>query len=160
MIDINDDFLKDLRSFERKSIFDIDTSYHYGRNALRALHIPTTLITKDDTGWLPCIGITKEKSMSGYIVAGIRVIDKSNQGINIPVPLYCDDMMKKYSDLRYKLRNTTGLMITFPELLVLASPNPYREIFLQATDFKIKREKKDICLPEDIGDDLLCLDNL
>lgn len=127
------EYIRDLPLDQRKALQS--SSFDY-RNRMSSLPVATSTISNDGTSWLHCVSAEKVKTKQGH-VARIRVIRHPYGGVNITVPLNCKELDFKFHDLRYQVRNTDTVMITFPELYVCGSPSRF-EVYLKAYDFKIK----------------------
>ena len=121
-------YVCDLSSVEKELL----AKTRYNQLRLKQLTIPTSAISKDYAGWLHAVEASKDKD---HII--IRVISNQNRGVNIHVPLTSDVDARyaKYRDLRYQIRNTEKVLITFPELTIFSTRQG--ELFLMADDFKI-----------------------
>jgi hypothetical protein len=112
------------------------------------IRIPVNTLTKDGSDWFHAVEIVKEKTKKNDEVIRIRVITKDHGGINVMIPLSGSaDLYKKYRDLRFLIRNTDYVSVTFPNIYVKKSPFG-KQLFLFAYDFKV-------CKPEEPATELL-----
>lgn len=107
-------------------------SVFYSRLPVNTLAIPPEAISQDGTQWLHCVEAIRDDNL-----LRIRVITNTYRGISVTVPMRSDDMRLKYLDLRFQVRNSDCVLVTFPKLFVRASPHGSREMYLTARDFKI-----------------------
>lgn len=125
------DFLKDLDD-STKSLFQ-QSGRFLSRLPLCILSIPPSALSPDGSKWLHCVEAKKEKEF-----LRIRVIIKEHRGATITI--HCDsmEMYYKYIDLRFQVRNSDYVAVTFPEIYVGTSPHMARELYLTANDFKLR----------------------
>ena len=101
------------------------------RLAFVTLAIEPSQLSVDGSEWLHVVEATKRKN---YIV--IRVITNTYRGLNIWIPNITDTLYAKYLDLRFQIRNSEKVLITFPELYIRSSGYK-NELLLRANDFKL-----------------------
>ena len=124
--------------------YDIDIDYDLehdvkfcSRLPLRIIEIPPESISPDDTPWLHCVEVTKDKIDANSSLIRIRVITNTHRGVNINIRCSSPLMNLKYRDLRFQVRNSDRVLVTFPELFITASKFDDRELYFTANDFKV-----------------------
>lgn len=102
------------------------------RLPLHVLPIPVNAISPDGSQWLHCVEARME---SGLL--RIRVIIKNHRGVTVTVYSDCPEIYDKYRDLRFLIRNSHYVAITFPEIYVSRSKYMASELYLTANDFRL-----------------------
>lgn len=143
---LTDSYLKD---YESPLTSDLESRLRYSsRMALKVLQVPPEAISPDGKEWLHCVEVTKDKISKTSSLIRIRVITNTHRGVNITVRCNSPLMNMKYLDLRFQVRNSDEVWVTFPELYITASHLGNRELYLTATDFKIyKSETSNVPTP-------------
>ena len=109
-----------------------DNSYFLARLPVNTLEIPPSAISPDGTQWLHCVEAVKQDDK-----LRLRIITNTHRGINVTIPCTTLDMHYKYCDLRFQVRHSERVMITFPKIFIRSSLHRGNEIYLLAYDFKI-----------------------
>jgi len=130
---VSEQYLSDLDTQTRSML---QQGFYNSRLSFRVLNIPPTAISADGSEWLHCVEAIKEK-IDNHHVMRLRVITNTHRGVTITIPVNGKDMNMKYLDLRFKIRNTDTVLVTFPELFVTTSRRVCNELYLRANDFKI-----------------------
>lgn len=104
----------------------------YNRFPLRALPISPDNLSVDGSEWLQTVDAVKVNKE----LIRIRVITKEQRGVNVTIPCISKTLYEKYLDLRFQIRNSGKVLITFPELYIRASGYK-NELYLVAHDFKV-----------------------
>lgn len=130
---VSEQYLSDLDTQTRSQLKQ--GSYN-SRLSFRSLSIPPTAISTDGSEWLHCVEAIKEKIENRHVMR-LRVITNTHRGVTITIPIYGQDMNLKYLDLRFKIRNSDTVLVTFPDIFVTASRRVCNELYLRANDFKI-----------------------
>lgn len=107
------------------------------RLPLTTLPISLEDLTPDGSVWFHVVDAFADVTRTKQKVIRLRVITNSHRGVNVTIPSN-SILHQKYRDLRFQIRNTDYVMITFPELYVMGSPF-HHELCLRAYDFKIKQ---------------------
>ncbi len=138
---IRDSYIKD---FDMDIPYDLERDTRFdSRLPLHVLEIPPEAISPDGTKWLHCVEVTKNKVDTDIYLIRIRVITNTHRGINISVRCDSPLMNLKYLDLRFQVRNSDRILVTFPQLFVSSSCQENRELYLRANDFKIFKPMTD-----------------
>jgi len=101
------------------------------RLAFTVLPIPPSVLSTDGTEWLHAVEATKKDKK-----ICIRVITNTYRGINVWIPITSETLYLKYHDLRFQIRNSDKILVTFPELFIRSSGYK-NELLLIANDFKV-----------------------
>lgn len=131
-----DNFALDLDE-EAKEVMNMPWHFH-SRLPLCFLSIPSSSISPDGTEWLHCVEAEKQKNF-----IRIRVITKSQRGVTVTVYSETTALYYKYLDLRFQVRNSDRVMITFPAIYVQASPCVAKELYLTANDFRLPTPQRE-----------------
>lgn len=124
----------------------LDTSY-----PLYELPIDIRSISLDKSIWLHAVE-ARQKHKNNNSIINIRVIININgadRGINVLIPNCHKNkaLELKFLDLRFQIRNSDYVRITFPELFVKSLINR-KDLYLWAYDFKIEKpEQADLPFP-------------
>lgn len=135
MNNIRYEFAKDINTKTLASYGRLDT-----RQPLCTLPISAKDLTPDGSQWFHAVDAYADTKTTGQRVIRIRVITKYHRGVNITIPR-TDILYQKFRDLRYLIRNSDYVQVSFPNLFVMGSPLRH-ELHLRAYDFKV-------CLPDD-----------
>lgn len=106
--------------------------HRYNRLKLKTIPISPKELSFDDTEYLHAVEAIK---IDKYSIR-IRVITNTYRGVNITIPYISETLYHKYLDLRFQIRNTDKVLITFPEIYITGSSRQ-GELFLLAYDFKL-----------------------
>lgn len=101
------------------------------------LSVPPEILSPDGSVWLHAVEALKTNHKVYSSVLRVRVITNTHRGVTVTVPILTRTMYLKYLDLRFRIRNSDLVLITFPELYVSGSPYNKKEIYLNASDFKV-----------------------
>lgn len=112
--------------------YSYEKSYFLSRLSVNTIEIKPSAISPDSTQWLHCVEATRRGDL-----LRLRIITNQHRGINVTVPCTTEAMYYKYCDLRYQVRNSERVTITFPALFAKASSHRRNELYLLAYDFKI-----------------------
>jgi len=107
------------------------------RLPLCTLPISSKDLTPDGSEWFHVVDAFSDITATKQKVIRLRVITNSHRGVNVTIPS-SDILHQKYLDLRFQIRNTDYVLISFSELYVMGSPS-HHELCLRAYDFKIKQ---------------------
>lgn len=130
------DFLKD------SPVYSYDKSYFASRLSVNTIELKPSAISPDGTQWLHCVEAIRHGDK-----LRLRIITNKHRGINVTIPYHTDAMYYKYCDLRFQVRNSDRVMITFPALFAKASSHRRNELYLLAYDFKILNPDTESALP-------------
>ena len=100
------------------------------RLPLCTLPISSKDLTPDGSEWFHVVDAFSDITATKQKVIRLR-------GVNVTIPS-SDILHQKYLDLRFQIRNTDYVLISFSELYVMGSPS-HHELCLRAYDFKIKQ---------------------
>jgi len=99
---------------------------------LKTITIPPEVLSIDGSEWLHAVEAIKSHKNKFTI----RIITNKQRGVNVIIPYMSETLYHKYLDLRFQIRNTDKVLITFPELYIRGSSRQ-RELYLLAYDFKL-----------------------
>ena len=125
-----------LRDVSPETLKTLELCQMNSRNSFKNLYIGMEAISPKGGKWIHAVETLRDYNSLGEPVIIIRVIAESHRGLNVTIPCTSDAMIAKYLDLRYLIRNTDRVLVSFFGLCVTGSPRP-REIFLKAGDFKV-----------------------
>ena len=129
-----------VKELDRATVKELERSSYNSRLPLCCLPIPPEILSMDGTEWLHCVEAVKTSNKCHQSFLRIRVITNAFRGVTVTVPMVGKTMHLKYLDLRFQIRNSDRVLITFPELYVGGSPHNHKEIYLCANDFKLYDE--------------------
>lgn len=109
----------------------------YSRLPLTSLAIPPRALSPENSIWLHCVEATKDKVGKHTYMIRIRVITNTHRGVNITINCHTKEMYEKYLDLRFQVRNSDYVLVTFPDIFVITSRHTNRELYLYTNDFFI-----------------------
>lgn len=110
---------------------------------LRCLPLDTEAISPNPDGSLHCVEAIREKVNNSYVLR-LRVIIK-NYGGSVRVTIPCADSGNEYRRflrLRYSIRNSDVVLISFKNLRVYACD--YAKLYLFAQDFTVLSDGADL----------------
>lgn len=144
------DFLSELNE-QTKETLNLQGGKLNISNHLYELPIEIQSLSLDKSIWLHAVEAEKKYKKNKFIF-GIRVIINLNgteTGINVLIPHRNknEELNLKFLDLRYQIRNSDYVRVTFPQLYVKSLSNRI-DLYLWAYDFKIEKpEQADIPFP-------------
>ena len=106
------------------------------RLPLTSVPVAPETISVDGSQWFHAVDAFADKSATGQPVIRVRVIIDSHRGVNVTIPR-TELLYHKFRDLRFQIRNSDCVMVTFPELYVMGSAFRH-ELCLRAYDFKMQ----------------------
>ena len=120
------DFLKD------SPMYSHDNAYFASRLSVNTIELNPSALSPDGTQWLHCVEAVRHGDL-----LRLRIITNKHRGINVTIPCTSPAMYYKYCDLRFQVRNSERVMITFPALFAKSSSHRRNELYLLAYDFKL-----------------------